>query len=153
VAGLLVSLLAAASCASGGSAAGMPDVVLPAASGTDSLNPAELREPTLINLWATWCIPCKRELPDLERIHSDPTNAARIIGVNVGDDEASVRKYINDLGLTFEQYIDLDGIVESALRVSTLPATAVIGADGRLIEVHQGVLDEAGFRALIEKAG
>lgn len=153
MAGLLVSLLAAASCASGGSAAGMPDVVLPAASGTDSLNPAELREPTLINLWATWCIPCKRELPDLERIHSDPTNAARIIGVNVGDDEASVRKYINDLGLTFEQYIDLDGIVESALRVSTLPATAVIGADGRLIEVHQGVLDEAGFRALIEKAG
>jgi hypothetical protein len=76
----------------------------------------------------------------------------RVIGVNIGDDEASVVAFVNGLGVTFEQYIDLDGVVQSALRVSSLPATIAVDAQGHVVEVHQGVLDEAGFRALAERA-
>jgi thiol-disulfide isomerase/thioredoxin len=149
---LLISLLALPSCASSGSTIALPNVGLASAVGNGELNPAELREPAIVNLWATWCVPCKQELPALEGIFRDPGNQVRIIGINIGDSDDAVTQFIDDLGLTFEQYIDRDGVVESKLRVTTLPATIAIGADARLIEVHQGVLDEAGFRALIARA-
>lgn len=151
---IVAALLALAAVACGGSSATatLPAVELAGLGGATGLDPSTLREPALVNLWATWCAPCKRELPDLQRVADDPALAVRVIGVNVGDDEASVTSFVADLGVTFEQYVDLDGIVQTALRVSSLPATVAIGPDGRVVEVHQGPLDLAGLRALAERA-
>ena len=145
--------MTAASCASPDGSAQLPDKAVRSLAGTTELNLAAIDEPMLINLWATWCTPCKRELPDLQRVYDDPTTTVRIVGVNIGDDESSVREYTEKIGVTFEQFLDFDGTIETALRVSSLPATALIGADGEVITVHQGVLDEVGIRALIAQAG
>lgn len=145
--------MTAASCASADRSTQLPDKALRSLAGTTELNLAAIDEPMLINLWATWCTPCKRELPDLQRVYVDPTTTVRIVGVNIGDDESSVREYTDKIGVTFEQFLDFDGTIETALRVSSLPATALIGADGKVITVHQGVLDEVGIRALIAQAG
>ena len=145
-------LLAVGSCGSSDSSRlVLPDVNLRAMANSQPVNASTLRGPALVNLWATWCAPCRREIPDLQRLHDELGAKVRIVGINIGDDEASVTAFLDELGVTFEQYLDSDGTVEVALRVSGLPATAVIDADGVVVEVHQGVLDTDGFRRLIDK--
>lgn len=145
---IVAVLLVAGGCGSGTGPASLPDVELAGLAGAPSLDLSALREPALVNLWATWCTPCRKELPDLQRLHDEPAAAVRVIGVNIGDDESSVVAFVDELGVTFEQYVDLDGVVQTALRVSSLPATVAVGADGTVVEVHQGPLDLAGLREL-----
>lgn len=100
-------------------------------------------QPLVLNLWATWCPPCRRELPLLVRAARD-TPGVRIVLVDQGQDAATVRAYLAEEHLDPPQVLlDADGALLRAYHSPGLPTTLFIGADGRLASVHVGELSRA----------
>lgn len=105
--------------------------------------------PTVLNVWATWCAPCRKEMPAFEEVSGTYEGVVRFVGVNLGDTESSARQFIVDTGVTFDQYLDLQSDVQAALSITTMPATAFIRADGSVAAVHNGALDTAELEAML----
>jgi cytochrome c biogenesis protein CcmG, thiol:disulfide interchange protein DsbE len=103
---------------------------------------AELRGKTvLLNVWATWCHPCRKELPDLERLHR--AHAARgleLVGVSVDEagQEAAVRDFAREHGVTYPIWLDPGERVSSTFATIGVPSTFLIGPDGTLLWKHVG---------------
>jgi cytochrome c biogenesis protein CcmG/thiol:disulfide interchange protein DsbE len=108
--------------------------------------------PALINLWATWCGPCRAEMPAFQRVADSTEGVVSILGINEGEDVAAATAFLDDVDVTFGQYLDPDGAIIDRLRVAGLPATIVLDADGDVVSVHSGALDEDDIRELIEAA-
>ncbi len=89
----------------------------------------------LVNLWATWCPPCKEEMPALEsfyRKHAD--DGFTIVAVNDGDPQADVAQFVKDYGLTFPVWLDPTYIAtEKAFKTMNLPSSFVIDRNGQIV--------------------
>jgi thiol-disulfide isomerase/thioredoxin len=89
---------------------------------------------TLVNIWATWCIPCREEFPELERLHNDyKARGLRVLAVSVdqgGDGE--VRDFVTAKGATFSIGRDPSGEVQRLYQTVGVPETFLVGSDGRL---------------------
>ncbi|MFT4628733.1 MAG: thiol-disulfide isomerase/thioredoxin [Myxococcota bacterium] len=100
---------------------------------------ADLRGQTVVvNFWATWCGPCRMEMPMLARwtrAHPDVT----VLGVAVDDNIGPVRAFVRDRDLPYAVLWD-DAGVQSAYGVRTLPTTVVIGPDGTVAGAHTGIV-------------
>lgn len=102
----------------------------------------------LLNFWATWCEPCKRELPALEQAHLQyGSEGLAVIGVNLtddeqaqGGDEAKIRAFLEQYGVTYPIALDVEGDVTNAYRVFPLPTSFFIDPQGRIRYVHIGEL-------------
>ena len=94
----------------------------------------------VLNFWATWCIPCRAEMPDLEheaRVHkSDPV---AVVGVDWKESTGPVDEFIRGLGVTYPILLDSDGRIYDAYRVSALPTTFLIDRNGRLVKTRLGI--------------
>jgi len=118
------------------------------------LSSAELRGKVIVmNFWASWCLECRSEVPVLERIHREfaPKGLA-VIAINAREDRDVVQRYAKDLGLTFPLVLDPDGKINAVYGVIGLPATFVIGRDGRAVALAIGPREwaSAPARAIIE---
>lgn len=103
-------------------------------------------KPYTIAVFATWCPPCKMELEALEKQVWQPLKdqGASVVGINFGDEDAAViRKFAQDSGVTFPMLVDESGSFRKQAGISVLPQSLVIGADGRIINLHIGFTDEA----------
>ncbi|MFZ4719310.1 MAG: TlpA family protein disulfide reductase [Ilumatobacteraceae bacterium] len=110
-----------------------------AADGT-SMTLADMKgSPVVVNMWATWCKPCVKEMPAFDQVAAS-IDGVRIVGVNVADEAADAAKFAADLGVAYEQFTDPTGSLSDAFGVTGLPATAFIAADGTVVEVHSGAL-------------
>jgi cytochrome c biogenesis protein CcmG, thiol:disulfide interchange protein DsbE len=102
----------------------------------------------LLNFWGTWCEPCKRELPALEQAHqSYGDQGLAVIGVNLthnertqGSDEAAIKAFLEQFGVTYPTALDEQGEVTNAYRVFPLPTSFFIDGEGRIRYVHIGEL-------------
>ncbi|HEY0969782.1 MAG TPA: TlpA disulfide reductase family protein, partial [Gemmatimonadales bacterium] len=97
---------------------------------------------TLVNVWATWCIPCQREFPELERLHrAHSGRGLRVLAVSVdrGGDE-DVRRFVGEQGATFTIARDPDGRVQERFQAIGIPESYLVGADGRLLWRRVGEL-------------
>lgn len=94
--------------------------------------------PLVVNLWATNCVPCVKEMPALDAVAAELSGRLQIIGVNVFDTPHDAAAFATDLGVSYPQFTDPDGALSTALAVTGLPATAFFDSDGALIDVHQG---------------
>ncbi len=127
-------------------AAPAPDVTLYDLGG----DPVPLREAaggrvTLINLWASWCPPCRREMPVLEQGQRDYP-AVRFLYANQGEGADAVRRYLSTEGLRLERVLlDPHRDLGRALG-GGLPTTLLLDADGRLVNSHLGALSAASLR-------
>ena len=108
----------------------LPDVVLERLGADGSTSLRSLRGPLVINLWASWCEPCKRELPIYEKF-SRASRGVRVIGVAVRDQQASALAFSRKAGVTFPLLADPDG----AMRAAVLPKLLLVDGRGRV--VHQ----------------
>ncbi len=90
----------------------------------------------VVSLWSTWCVPCRRELPQLQQ-YAESNSTVSIVAVNLGDDAPSVRAYANELGLTMPILIDSYGRISSALGVASVPATILVH-DTKVVATHLG---------------
>lgn len=118
--------------------------------------PASLEElrgrVVLLNVWATWCAPCVREMPALERLHRElASEGLAVIGVNVDASSAllpgaasqppsHVTSFVEELGLTFPIWLDPEGRIEKAYRITGLPTTFVIDRNGRIVRQDRGAV-------------
>ncbi len=110
---------------------------------------------TLLNVWATWCIPCEKELPDLEALHAEyGARGLRILGVSVdAGAPASVAAYVQERSLSFLIGHDPDERVRMAYQTIGVPESFLIAPDGRLLWRHIGPLPAGGgptLRAAID---
>lgn len=93
----------------------------------------------LVNFWATWCIPCRDEMPVLEAAYQKHRGRGfRVVAVNVQERPDQVIAYGRELGLTFPLLLDEAGEVKTAYRVQALPRSFFLARDGRVIRIHPG---------------
>jgi thiol-disulfide isomerase/thioredoxin len=106
--------------------------------------------PLVVNMWATWCKPCVKEMPAFDEVAS-AISKVRIMGVNVADSAEDAAAFATKLGVHYEQFTDPTGGLSDAFGVSGLPATAFIDAAGKVVEVHSGALTAAELTELVSK--
>lgn len=104
--------------------------------------------PTVVNLWASWCAPCVREMPALQAAFARTSGAVRFVGIDTEDELASAAGLLDFTGVTYEQRNDPDARVRAALRAPGLPVTVVYDARGREVarrlgEIQPGWLEQA----------
>lgn len=141
----------AGSClATTASAGSLPALRLPCFDGSGPVELARLRGPAVVNLWASWCEPCRTELPAFERLARRAGDRVGVVGVATMDTRAAAGSIIDDLGLTFPMLYDDRGQLRAAIGRSALPVTLVVDADGRIAHIYQDApLDEAGLARLL----
>ena len=131
-----------------------PDFTLPTADGgTVRLN--DLRgQVVLLNFWATWCPPCKAEMPDLNALHVEH-QAARgftVVGVNMQETAEQVNAFAQPRQLVFPLALDTTGQISSGLfAVRGLPVTYIIDRDGFVRDMWQGQISRAAMLARLEE--
>jgi peroxiredoxin len=87
----------------------------------------------LVNFWATWCEPCRHEMPSIQRVRDRLADKAfTVLLVNVDEPEARVRRYVDEVRLDLPIVLDPDKRVTSQWAVKVLPSTFLVGADGRV---------------------
>ncbi len=132
-----------------------PDITLPTLdSGEARL--ADLRgKGVILNFWATWCPPCRFEMPALQRVYEDYQGRVVVVGVNVTVAEAgvdTVRGFLQEMGITFPVWLDVKGEASDTYRVTSLPTTFFIDAQGTICEVViGGPMAEALLRTRVER--
>ncbi len=105
-----------------------PDFTLPDLAGKRvRLQDLRGRKAVVINFWATWCVPCREEMPTLERLARARRDSLEVLGVSVDVvDKEKVRAFVKELGLTFPILLDPDGVAGKPYRIRALPTSYVI---------------------------
>lgn len=120
-----------------------PSIVLVDLDGERTPIEAYRGRAVLLNVWATWCAPCRRELPSLQRLSEriDPQDLTVAL-LSVDDDDYVVREYLIDKKVTLQSYIDTNmAIADKQLGITAYPATFLIGPDGVLLRRFIGERD------------
>lgn len=126
-------------------------VVTPLGSAPALKLGAAQKTPMVVNVWATWCVPCRKEMPAFEQVASAYADKVRFVGINLGDGESQAKQFVADTGVTFDQYLDSDMTAQAALAIASMPATVFVRADGTIAATHNGALDEAALREQIKQ--
>ena len=101
----------------------------------------------VLNFWATWCAPCKEELPSLQTLHEISGGNPVVLGINVREPASRVSRYIKSTGLDFPVVLDVQGQWAQQWGVTVYPTTVLIGADGKARWRVQGDVDWSGKEA------
>jgi thiol-disulfide isomerase/thioredoxin len=98
----------------------------------------------VVNFWATWCQPCREELPSLERLR-DAMRGRRfeVLAVNVAEGDSRVKRFLDDVPLRLPVLLDRDGETQRAWKVRGLPATFLLDREGIIRYWYLGELDWA----------
>ena len=127
-----------------------PDFTLHAMSGPNLRLKEQRGRVVMVNFWATWCGPCRQEMPQLNRLYEKYRSSGFVLlGVNVDDDAGKAAELAAKLGVTFPVLLDTDKTVSKLYDVSTMPSTVIIDRDGNVRYVHRGYL--SGYEENYEK--
>jgi thiol-disulfide isomerase/thioredoxin len=87
-----------------------------------------------VNFWATWCVPCRQEMPALERLHAAYEQRGLVmLAVNFKESETEIRRFVRELRLDMTVALDRDGSASRRFRVLGLPVSLLIDRDGRIL--------------------
>ena len=96
----------------------------------------------LVNFWATWCAPCRDEMPSIERLRASLEGRPfAVLAVNLAEPESRIRKFLEVMPLRFPVLLDRDGGTTRAWQAKYLPATYIVAPDGSVRYRHLGELD------------
>ncbi len=131
----------------------LPDALLQGLNGPSRPLKAFRGKPLIINVWASWCGPCRQEMASLERLAwGSPTHDFSIIGISTDDYADQASRMLKGTNATISQFIDTGLQMERLLGATRLPLTVLIGADGRVLKRIAGARewDDADSLRLIE---
>jgi cytochrome c biogenesis protein CcmG, thiol:disulfide interchange protein DsbE len=97
----------------------------------------------LLNLWATWCGPCRFEIPDLEKLHTQYAGRGfKVIGVSLDEGGAKdVRPFVADQKIIYPIALDPDGKIATILDASVIPTSVLVDKAGSIVWKHSGIVD------------
>lgn len=109
---------------------------------------------TIINFWATWCNPCRREMEDLQSLYDADPGRLRVLALNQGESADVARKWVDELGLTYDILLDQRGTVSRRYQVRGLPTTFLLDEALIIRRVYFGEVRQERLRrdlALLER--
>jgi peroxiredoxin len=107
--------------------------------------------PIVLNFFAKSCVPCRKEMPDLQRIHDEVGDRVVVLGVNQGDTEEDAAAFVQELGVTYPIGRDPSGDFARELGVDSLPGTVFITRQGDIVGLHRGQLTYDNIRQLVDE--
>ena len=126
----------------------LPEIELPCFTGGSAVKLTGVRGPAVINLWASWCEPCRTELPAMQQLADRAAGKLTVLGVNTGDDREAAASFGADNRIGMPTLYDRDKKLIGRLGGSTLPVTIFLGADGSR-HVEPLPLDDTKLDALV----
>lgn len=130
-----------------------PEFVLPLLDGNDPVSLSSLRGSVVVlNVWASWCTPCREEAPDLEaawKAYRD--RGVAFLGVNERDNKAAAQSFVREVGITYPSVFDPDGRIAFLYGFVGLPTTYVIDAEGRIVYRFTGYLQGSILRDSLDE--
>ena len=96
-------------------------------------------KPLIINVWASWCGPCREEMGSLDRLaRKYGGKKFQVIGISTDDDGSAAAAYIRQSGVSFENFLDSKVLLENMLGANAIPLTLLVDADGRVLRKVRG---------------
>ncbi len=128
-----------------------PDFTLKNLDG-EKISLSDLRgQVVLVNFWATWCGPCREEMPAIQARYNHGGFA--MLAIDFGESAAQVQGYLADLGVNLPTLLDPDGVVQELYRVRGYPTTFFIDAKGVVRFFHIGQMSEADIQSYLSQLG
>ena len=149
---LVAAAFLLAACGSAASGDPLPAVEISGLTSGEVSLLSDIEGPAVINLWATWCAPCRAEIPDFEEVHQARSHEVRFVGINIGESTDRAQEFIEQVGATYDQFSDAAGDVSVELRATSMPTTVIIDADGAVTKKHFGPLDQNDLNEAIDEA-
>jgi len=148
--GIALALGAVAAQAAITPSASAPDFALRSLDGPNLRLQEQRGRVVMVNFWATWCGPCKIEMPHLARLYEKYRSSGfQLLGVNIDEDPRQAASAAAKLGLHFPVLLDTEKKVSKLYDLSTMPSTVLIDRDGKVRYIHRGYRD--GFEDTYEK--
>jgi peroxiredoxin len=104
-----------------------------------------------LNFWATWCPPCKAEMPHMQSFYDDKPENIEILAINLEESNKKISEFVDQYGLTFPILMDEDGKVTETFEVYTIPTTYVLNEDGTVHQKIIGPMDEPMMNDLMKE--
>ncbi len=120
-----------------------PDFTLTTVAGETFTLSALRGKPVVLNFWATWCPPCRAELPELQAASARYADQVIIVGVNQAEPADAVRGFAGQFGLTFPIPLDEQAVVSRQYAVRSLPTTFFVDRNGIIRRIQSGPVTEA----------
>ncbi len=99
-------------------------------------------KPLIINVWASWCGPCRSEMASLERLAQRYNGKQfNVIGISTDDYQHAAERLIKQSGISFENFLDSKLLLENMLGANTIPLTILVDADGRVLDKIRGAYE------------
>ena len=107
--------------------------------------------PVILNFFASWCGPCRAEMPTLDALHHEWDGDVVVIGLDSVEGVEAAQSLIDDTGVTFPAALDIDAVLLERYEAIGMPTTVFIDGDGRVVDTWVGELTEADFRDRVDR--
>ena len=143
-----------ARCPAAGSRSWLPPMSLTCLGSGPAVSTTALGgRPVLINLWASWCWPCQKEMPALQAAYARYGNSVDFLGVDTKDSADSAKDFLAAVAVHYPQVVDEDGDLLHGLGGAGLPVTLILDPTGRTVYSHRGELRPTDLAAALRAAG
>jgi peroxiredoxin len=131
-----------------------PDFALRRTDGT-TVRLSDLRGKVVyVNFWASWCVPCRKELPDIQAVYGEKqSQGLEVLAINVKDDSGTATKFFSDRELTLPLLLDRDGSVYDQYKLQGLPDSFFVDREGRIASLQYGQVTSENIRDRLTTAG
>lgn len=125
----------------------------------ENLDPAQPRvtftgfrgRPLVINFWASWCVPCRQEMPALEKVHQRVNDRIAFVGIDHQDTRPEALAFVRETMVSYPSAFDPRGDAANGYALYGLPSTVFVGADGRVLDQHLGGYSESDLQAELDR--
>ena len=127
-----------------------PDFTVEMFDGTKT-SLAELKgKVVLLNFWATWCPPCRSEMPELNTFAQKHKEKVQFYGVNLQEEGDKVQGFLKDNGYTMPVLLDQEGKAATLYKVRVIPTTVILDEKGNILQRHEGVITAQQLETLLK---
>lgn len=138
---VVLSLLLAACQQESFDISGIPDLEVISAADFEA-HLESLGKPAVVNVWASWCIPCRAEAPLFKVAVEAHSDDIEFIGVDVQDNQTDAKEFLAEFGVEYQHFFNRDRSIPNHYAAIGTPITLFFDASGRLVDTHEGVIDE-----------